>query len=338
MRRANLIILSLALPGAACAVQESPDGSRHPPPRAASNASLPARPVGLDLYMPVPADNPLTVEKVALGRRLFFDPVLSRDRRLSCGSCHLPDHAFGDTLPVPRATGRPVGLRNVPPLVNRAWETRLFWDGRVPSLEEQALHPIRSPTELGLPLEEIAPRLRADPGYLRAFRAAFPDEAHPIGPDGVARALAAYVRSLQFGDAPFDRYQAGDPDALTPRARRGARLFFGRAGCAQCHTGPTFTDGQLHNTGVSWGGEDLGRFRVTRRDADRGRFRTPTLRELLRTAPYMHDGSLATLDAVVDFYDGGGSPNPFLSPKIRPLQLSDAEKLELAAFLRALSR
>lgn len=302
----------------------------------AAGSFLP-RPPGLDLYMPVPEDNPLTAAKVSLGRRLFFDPVLSRDRSRACASCHLPDRAFGDTLPVARGIDGRRGIRNAPPLVNRAWERTFFWDGRVASLEEQALHPVRSPRELDLPLEALARRLRDDPSYVDAFGAAFPGEEDAVGPRGVARALASFVRTLQAGDAPFDRYRAGDPDALPLRARRGRRLFFGGAGCARCHSGPTFADGRFHNTGVSWGSPDLGRHRVTGREEDRGRFRTATLRELVRTAPYMHDGSLATLEDVVAFYDGGGTPNPFLSPRIRPLDLSARDRADLVAFLRALS-
>lgn len=300
-------------------------------------ASLPARPPGLDLYMPVPEDNPLTAEKAALGRRLFFDSVLSRDRILACASCHRPEHAFGDTLPVARGIDGRRGIRNAPPLVNRAWERSFFWDGQVASLEEQALHPIASPREMDLPLEALAPRLREDPTWVAGFEAAFPREVDPVSPEGVARALATYVRTLQAGDAPIDRFRAGDPEALSPAARRGRRLYFGRAGCARCHAGPTFADGRFHNTGVSWGSPDPGRYRVTGREEDRGRFRTATLRELVRTAPYMHDGSLATLDDVVDFYDGGGTPNPFLSPRVRPLGLTAGEKDDLVAFLRALS-
>jgi cytochrome c peroxidase len=324
---------ALFLSGAGCLGPATEAGTAPP----GSTGSLPARPLGLDLYLPVPESNPLTPEKAALGERLFFDPKLSRDGTVACTSCHLPGHALSDTLAVSRGVDGRVGVRNAPTLMNRGWARSLFWDGRAASLEEQALHPIRSPREMDLPLETLGPRLRENPDYVHAFRAAFPDEEDPVGPEGVARALASYVRTLQAGDAPFDRFRAGQRDASPDDARRGARLFFGRAGCAVCHAGPTFSDGRFHNTGISWGSADLGRYRVTGADEDRGRFRTPPLRELTRTAPYMHDGSVRTLEEVVDLYDRGGTPNPFLSHRLRPLDLTEQEKADLVAFLRALS-
>jgi cytochrome c peroxidase len=336
-RRATRFLLFALAGVVACGGSEARNPPGAPDPSFAAPDPLPPRPLGLDLYLPTPDHNRLTAEKAALGRRLFFDPALSRDRSVACASCHRPERAFGDSLRVSRGVEGRTGTRNAPPLVNRAWEKSFFWDGRVDSLKEQALHPIQSPEEMDLPLDRLIRRLNRDPTYREAFRRAFPQEAEAVTPSGVARALASFVRTLQAGDAPFDRFRAGEVDAIPADARRGAQLFFGRARCTLCHAGPTFADGRFHNTGVSWGSGDPGRYRVTGRSQDRGRFRTPTLRQLVHTAPYMHDGSLATLAEVVEHYDKGGTPDPFLSPEIRPLGLSEREKADLAAFLRTLS-
>jgi cytochrome c peroxidase len=301
----------------------------------------PPVPQGLDLYLPVPDDNRLTAEKVALGERLFFDPRLSRDGSVACASCHIPERAFSDSLPVAVGIDGRRGERNAPPIINLAWAGTLFRDGSARSLEEQALHPIHSSVEMDLSLDELEERLRDDAEYRRTFRGAF--AVDPDGADGalsaanVARALASYVRTIFAGDAPFDRFLAGDRAALTEDEQRGFRLFTGKANCSVCHLGPTLSDDDFHNTGVAAGSGDPGRYGVTGRDEDQGRFRTPTLREIQRTAPYMHDGSLATLDEVIEFYDRGGEPHPNLSPEIRPLSLTEREKLALTSYLRALT-
>jgi len=291
-------------------------------------------PLGLDAYTPTPDDNPLTRAAVELGRRLFFDPALSRDRTVSCATCHRPDRMFADG--VRRSSGvlgRPAS-RHTPTLVNRAYGRRFFWDGRTSTLEETVLQPIQNPREMDLALDELLARLRAVADYGPLFDRAFDGG---VTADNVARALASYVRTLRSGDAPFDRFLAGDEAALTADAVVGFRLFVGRAHCSACHSGPTLTDDDLHNTGISWGAGDLGRYAVTREDGDRGRFKTPTLRNASLTAPYMHDGSLATLEEVVEFYDRGGNPNPNLDPEIRPLRLTEHEKRQLLGFLRALT-
>jgi cytochrome c peroxidase len=290
-------------------------------------------PLGLDEYFPVPEENPLTPEKIVLGRRLFFDKGLSADRSVACASCHQPERAFSNSRPVPLGVGGRTGIRNAPALINRAYGRSFFWDGRVGTLEEQALHPIQDPREMNLTLGQLTARLEADAGYAAAFQAAF---AGGISAANVSRALACFVRTLRSGGAPYDRFQAGDREALSPEARRGLALFRGKANCLACHVGPNFTDEQFHNSGVSWGRGDLGRYRVTGVNRDRGAFKTPTLREVRRTAPYMHDGSLATLEEVIAFYDRGGRPNPYRDPELRPLRLTAAEKQALLAFLRAL--
>jgi cytochrome c peroxidase len=301
-------------------------------------------PRGLDLLMPSPANNPLRPHTVALGRRLFFDRMLSSDGSVACASCHDPARAFagGRTIAV-GADGRS-GRRNVPALVNRGYGRAFFWDGRAATLEAQVLQPIVNPLELGAALPTVVSRLANDATYAAAFQVAF---GRAPNADDLARALASYVRTIVSGDSPFDRTLAGPGRAMSPDARRGMSLFFGRAECWLCHAGPTLTDEQFHNTGIAWqpaahaasAGRftDDGRFAVTRRAEDRGAFKTPGLREVARTAPYMHDGSVATLEEVVAHYNRGGRPNPHLDRRLRPLGLGAGDLRDLVAFLRALS-
>lgn len=293
-------------------------------------------PLGLDLYRPVPQDNPLTFGKVKLGRRLFRDRLLSRDRSTACADCHRPKLAFTDGRAKAVGVYGRQGPRSVPTLINRAWGKSFFWDGRMPTLEEQVLQPILAELEMDLTLEEAVDRLRGKRRYRKSFEAAFRREPDA---DGLADALAAYVRTILAGDSPFDRYAFGDREALSAEELAGLRLFRGNAGCSFCHSGPTFTDEEFHNTGVAWRDEsfqDDGRAIVTKDREDRGKFKTPTLREVDRTAPYMHDGSLATLEDVVEFYSNGARPSPNLDPDIRRLNLSTKEKAQLIAFLQAL--
>jgi cytochrome c peroxidase len=304
--------------------------------RAQEATIRPAPPAGLDLYLPMPPGGAVP-GLVALGRRLFFDPVLSRDSTVSCASCHQPGRAFTDRRTRAKGIGGRVGRRNVPALLNRGYGSSFAWDGRGSTLAAQALRAIQDPAEMGLPVSAALDRLGRDPGYAGAFRAA---SGKPLTGDDLGEALAAYVRSIRAGDSGFDRFVAGDSTALSPLARQGLALFQGRARCDRCHTGPLLSDEKFHNTGVAWrrgGFVDTGRFEVTRQAGDQGAFKTPTLREVARTAPYMHDGSLATLEAVVDFYVRGGNPNPSLDPAIRPIPLSIAERTALVAFLRALT-
>jgi cytochrome c peroxidase len=291
-------------------------------------------PLGLDAFASVPEDNPITSEKADVGRRLFSDPILSLDRTHSCASCHRPDHAFADSARISAGVRGRRTARNAPALVNRVYGSAFFWDGRATSLERAVLQPIQNPDELALGLAALIPRLRADARYRALFRRAFPTEG--ITPTTVSRALASYLRTVRTADTPVDRYAAGDTTALSPPARRGRTLFLGRGGCADCHSGPTFTDERFHNTGVAVGTRDTGRYAVTRDAADLGRFRTPTLRRIANTAPYMHDGSIPSLERVIEFYDGGGRASPNLDRDIRPLHLSAAEKADLLAFLHAL--
>jgi cytochrome c peroxidase len=263
--------------------------------------------------MPVPDTNRLTREKVALGRRLFFDKRLSRDGTLACASCHVPKRAFSDGRPVARGVGGVEGTRNSPAIVNRGYGSMFFWDGRAKTLEQQVLEPILNQKELALTQPELERRTGLEAAKVRS-------------------ALASYIRTIRSGDSRFDRYGAGKTSALTELEKAGLGVFRGNGNCWVCHTGPTFTDERFHNTGVAW--KDG---RLLDEGAGKGDFKTPTLREVARTAPYMHDGSLTTLEDVIEFYDRGGRANPNLDPAIKPLRLTAGEKTALAALLRALN-
>ena len=307
-------------------------------PTAVSLAGGPRTPpLGLDAYMPVPDANPLTSEKIALGRKLFFEPILSRDRTLSCATCHDPKLGFTDDKPVAIGIAGKKGTRRSPRLINRGYGKLFFWDGRAASLEEQVLQPIQSPIEMAMTLEEVEARLRAEADYVAGFQNAF---GRPPDADALQQALASYVRSIVSGNSPYDRYVAGQTEALSAAQRRGLDVFRGKGNCAVCHLGPNLTDEEFHNTGVGWkdgASEDAGRAQVTGSAADTGAFKTPTLREVASAGPYMHDGSLATLADVIEFYDRGGERNRHLSMEMQALDLSAPEKADLLNFLKALS-
>ncbi|MFP6676057.1 MAG: cytochrome c peroxidase [Pirellulaceae bacterium] len=304
----------------------------------------------LKLLGGAPPDNPLTKEQVALGRRLFFDSILSKNRTLSCASCHQPEHGFAS--PEPKAVGihGQTGRRNAPALMNRALGIRQFWDGRAATLEEQALQPIVNSQELGHSLEDVIVELRNDSTYVRLFRHAFAEAdgtkqtetgGKYITSENLAKALASFQRTLLTGDSPVDLFQRGDYGSLSDDERQGLWIFESRGRCWKCHTGNNYSDEAFHNTGIGYGkeGRDLGRFEVTKRNLDKGKFKTPTLRAVGRTAPYMHDGSLPTLEEVIGFYNQGGTADdPTLDRFIQPLGLSEKEMNQLVAFLRALSR
>ena len=270
-------------------------------------------PLGLDLYMPVPEANPLTPQKIALGRKLFFDKRLSRDGTLSCGTCHDPKLAFSDGRKVARGIDGQDGTRSAPAIVNRGYGRTFFWDGRSKTLEQQALEPILNPKELGMTEALVESRTG-----LKIAK--------------VTAALASYVRTIRSGDSRFDRYAAGKSGALNEQEKAGLALFRGKARCSACHAGPNFSDENFHNTGIAW--KDG---RLSDDGAGEGKFKVPTLREVARTAPYMHDGSIATLEDVVEYYDRGGNVNPGLDEDLHPLHLVAEERRALVAFLRSLS-
>lgn len=321
----------------------------------------------------VPASNPLTAEKVALGKRLFFDPVLSADGKISCATCHQPERGFADAEPLAVGIGGRRGTRNSMSLLNVIYNPAQFWDGRTDTLEQQALEPLTHPDEMGnRSLPEVLERLRGDAEYRASFRAAFGEKGE-IDAARLAMALASYERTLVSGNSPFDRFQAGDGTALTPAARRGLSIFRGRGRCSRCHVAteqqPLLTNFAYQNTGVAAGDPSFDRLaRLAARRIEQapspqplvemagmagshelgralrsgllfelGSYRTPSLRNVALTAPYFHNGSAASLADVVRFYNAGGRTNLNLDEELHPLGLTALEEQDLVAFLEALT-
>ncbi|GJL79563.1 MAG: cytochrome-c peroxidase [Nitrospinaceae bacterium] len=284
-----------------------------------------------------PADNPWSKEKEELGAMLYFDLRLSGSNWISCMTCHHPGLGWGDGLPRAFGHGHKELDRHSPTIINSGYFETQFWDGRAKTLEEQALGPIESQVEMKQDLDELVKELKAIPGYVRKFKKVFPKEG--IKKTTIAKALATYERSVVSNNAPYDKYFAGDKSAMSASALNGMKLFFGKAKCSICHNGPAFTDSKFHNIGVKQHGplkEDFGRYMITKEDFDKGAFKTPGLRHINRSAPYMHDGSEATLEEVVDFYDRGGDVEENRSPFITPLGLNKKEKKDLVEFMKAL--
>jgi cytochrome c peroxidase len=286
-------------------------------------------------FPPMAIDPPPGEAAFHLGARLFEDGILSRDRSISCRSCHDPAHGFAHPDPFPAGVGGRRARRHAPTLVNRGFGKSQRWDGSVSSLEAFVVQPIEDPQEMDLPLAEALDRLRTDEAWRQGFEGAFgrgPDR------DTLALALATFVRGIVAEEGPYDRFIRGYVPALDREAVTGLWIFESKGRCWQCHPPPFFTDESFHNTGVGVleGRAEPGREEATGEPRDRGRFKTPTLRGIRRTAPYMHDGSLPTLEAVIDFYDRGGTPNPALSPRMQPIGLDASEKARLLAFLRVL--
>ena len=285
----------------------------------------------------LPFTSGLTKRSVELGRFLFFDKRLSGDGKIACSSCHLPSRAFTDGKTVSIGLKGQRGHRNAPTVVNRLYGRSFFWDGRARTLTEQSLEPFLSPVEHGLSQRDLLTLVSSSPGYRRLFREAFGTD---VTEDGIATALTHFQWTILSGNSPVDRFDyQGDAAALPAAAQRGFLVFRGKGGCVRCHAGPNYTDEQYHNLGVGWESShvDLGRYSVTRQPEDIGAFKTPTLREVARTAPYMHDGRFKTLREVVNFYNHGGVSNPHQDPIMRPLFLSDDEREDLEAFLNNLS-
>lgn len=309
----------------------------------------------------------MSPEKVALGRALFFDKRLSRDGTVSCAVCHDPARAFTDSNVIAEGVGATRGTRNSPTILNSMFSELLFWDGRALSLEDQVNHPLVSSFEMGMDTEQdLVSRVSSISEYRRQFRQVF--NAEGIRMSTIAKAIAAYERTLLSGNSPFDRFITGNSGAIKATQLRGWELFKGKAKCIECHTyslnSPFFTDFKFHNTGVaaadslfetfinnltassrptlmalahSDGFSELGRYTVTKQQTDIGAFKTPTLRDVELTSPYMHNGSLKTLIDVVRFYNRGGNPNSHLDTSMQPLQLTNAEINDLVEFMRALT-
>jgi len=305
--------------------------------------------------------NPLTRAKIELGRQLYFDTRLSADSTVSCASCHNPAEGYTAHTKTGVGIRGQLGGRNSPVSFNRILSGKQFWDGRVDSLEAQAVGPIQNPIEMGFTHEGVVQRLAEIPVYKKQFDAIFGE----VTIDRVGQAIAAFERSIVTSPSPYDYHEqllpfttmdeddiADDPELaakyatakaaaethpLSEAAKQGRDLFFGKANCTACHVGANLADEKYHNLGVGMdtAEPDLGRFAVTKDEADRGAFKTPTVRNAALTAPYMHDGSVATLEEVVEWYDKGGHPNPTLSDKIKPLNLTAGEKQALVEFMKA---
>ncbi|MCU1273484.1 MAG: Cytochrome-c peroxidase [Bryobacterales bacterium] len=307
-------------------------GAEHPPTKSRN----PREPLGL---VPVvwPKDNPYTPEKAELGRVLYFDPRLSADGSVSCATCHSPKFAFTDGAAVSTGIRGQKGNRSAPTVINRAYSLAQFWDGRASTLEEQAKGPMANPLEMGNTHDSIVDNLKKVQGYRVLFAKVFGTEDFTI--DQVAKAITTFERTLMSGNSPYDRYQAGQKNAMTVGQVRGMNVFFDKAKCDACHEGVNFTSNMYANLGVGIDKPepDVGRHAVTHDPKDWGAFKTPTLREIAHTAPYMHDGSLKTLEDVVEYYDKGGTPNKNLDQKIKPLRLTAQDKKDLVAFLNSLS-
>lgn len=287
-----------------------------------------AEPAGLP-PISYPKDNLPTDEKIALGKQLYFDGRLSSDNQVSCASCHDPAKGFSNGDQFATGVEGKKGGRNSPTVINAALQQFQFWDGRAKSLEEQALGPIQNPIEMNMPLEAVVARLNGIEGYKTQFQKVFGTE---VTSAGIGKAIAAYERTILSGDAPYDRFKAGDQAALSLAAQRGMKLFFGKANCVACHAGPNFTDNGFHNIGLP--GTDEGRAAISKSLGDKGSFKTPTLREIARTAPYMHDGSLKTLEEVIAHYIKGGTPGPQVDEELFPLKLSTDDAADLITFLK----
>jgi cytochrome c peroxidase len=303
----------------------------------------------------------MTPEKVELGKRLFFDPRLSADGSFACVSCHLPDQGWSTNTPLSPAYPTNMERRLSPTLINIAYNKALLWDGRAGALEKQALGPIQNPLHMNQNLDLLIEKLKSVPPYDEQFQQVF---GTSVTPEALGKALAAFERTLVTRNAPFDRYMTGDWEAMSEPALRGMELFKGKARCILCHNGPNFTDGQFHNLGVpavpllsdplvqaairfdakrmnvpgyQSVREDLGRYLVTKEEEDKGKFRTPTLRNVTQREPYMHNGVFLSLEEVIDFYDAGGGAILGKSPHLQPLGLTAQGKRDLLAFLQALT-
>lgn len=300
-------------------------------------------PLGLDKDgLVIPEDNPLTKEKVELGKLLFFDKRLSANDTIACASCHMPSMAFTDGQPVSTGIHGQKGGRSAPTAINRAFSSAQFWDGRAATLEEQSVGPFANPIEHGFKdHDELVAKVKSIAGYGPLFEGAFGSPA--ITTDLIGKAIASFQRTLLSGNSAYDRFTMGNEEqALSANAQNGLRVFLGKGQCLRCHFGFNFSDERYHNLGAGWDRQsksfaDAGHHDVTNKPEDVGAFKTPTIREIANTAPYMHDGSLATLREVVDFYDQGGIPNPRLDPVIKPLKLTEQEKQDLVEFMESLN-
>lgn len=330
------LLVLCALGAGSSSVQASPSG--HAPHGTVTIDGVTVPDVGpLPTVVPIPSSNLNYSAKIELGKQLYFDGRLSKNNAISCAFCHNPGTGFADPRQTSIGVGGGVGGRQSPTVYNTGLNHVQFWDGRARSLEEQAIGPIHNPVEMAETHEHVVAKLGKIKGYQQQFRAVFGTD---VNLQGIAEAIAAYERTVLSTNSAFDKYVLGEQKAMDEAAVRGLGLFKGKARCILCHNGPNFTDNQFHNLGVPQVGpmkEDLGRFAVSRAEKDRGAFKTPTIRSITETAPYMHDGAFKTLEEVVEFLDQGGGSNPNLSPLVKPLNLTAEEKSDLVTFLKALA-
>lgn len=295
----------------------------------------PQQPIPDFSKIPAPPDNPVTQAKVELGFRLFMEPALSANNQMSCATCHAPKTGFSNAQPTAMGVTGHHGRRNVPTTYGSAYITRSFWDGRARTLEEQALMPIQDPVEMNETLPNVIQKLQNIDYYNRKFKAVF---GTPVQAEGMAKALASFQRALTLAPTPYERYQQGEDNAMTPLQKQGFNVFLSSR-CFGCHRGPAFSSQGFVNIGLGLDkpNPDLGRYEITKRESDWGMFKIPTLLNVEKSAPYMHDGSLKTLRDVIEFYNKGGVDNKNLDGRIMPLNLSEPNKQALEAFLQALS-
>jgi len=303
---------------------------------AAGAGDKPRQPLGLP-SIEWPRNNPYSAVKVELGKDLYYDKRISADGSVSCATCHDPKHAYTDGAEVSTGIREQKGGRSAPTIINRAFSLAQFWDGRAATLEEQAKGPMANPIEMGNTHEAVVAAIQKIAGYKPLFAKAFGSDE--INIDRIAMAIATFERTILSGNAPYDRYKKGDKKAMTPEQVRGMSVFVDKAKCDRCHENANFTLNAYANLGVGTDklDPDVGRYAITKDPRDWGVFKIPTLREIEHTAPYMHDGSLKTLEEVVDFYSKGGIPNKNLDANMRKLDLTDQEKKDLVSFLKALS-
>ena len=310
-----------------------------PSAQSASSATTEVSDVPLGLPpLRVPADNPMTPEKIALGKMLYFDKRLSKDGTISCATCHDPEMAWTEHRPTSEGIGGQVGGANSPTVINAAYAKEQFWDGRAATLEEQALGPIENPIEMGHDLDVLVKELAQIPEYRDGFQKAF---GTGVTKEGIAKAIASFERKVLGGNSPYDRAEAGDKDAMTPAQSRGAELF-ADLNCGTCHAPPLFSNYRYYNAGIGMDKPepDPGRKSVTGKDGDLGKFRVPPLREVANTAPYFHDGSVATLEEAVGLMAAGGKDNPNLSGMLKALreeEITQPQQKDIVEFLKALS-
>lgn len=286
----------------------------------------------------VPESNPMSLEKAHLGKLLYYDKRLSSDRSISCASCHNPYHGFADAAATSEGVAFARGNRNSPTVINRAFSKEQFWDGRASDLEDQAHGPLTNPVEMKMGSHsDVVKVVKSIKGYEPLFEKAFGSKE--VTMPKITQAIATFERTVVSGNSAHDRYVAGDKGALSAEAVRGMELFNGKANCKVCHAGFNFTDESYHNLGVGMGAAkpDLGRYEITKAESEKGAFKTPSLRNVAQTAPYMHDGSEVTLVDVVQFYNRGGLANQWLSKEMKPLNLKPEEVRDLVAFLGALT-